>query len=73
MRITWEVDDGYMGGARPQRLDLDTEDFEDCETVGECMELIYEELDKELAQIGYSFDEDEVKRSIQEMIAERDK
>lgn len=29
MKITWEVDDGYVGGRRPHTTVIDDEDFED--------------------------------------------
>ena len=31
IRVTWEVDDGYAGGARPQTLEIPAEELEGLE------------------------------------------
>ncbi len=32
MIVTWEVDDGYVGGSRPQQTEIDDDELADCET-----------------------------------------
>lgn len=32
MRVTWEVDDGYVGKSRPHHVDIPDDEFEDCTT-----------------------------------------
>jgi hypothetical protein len=31
LHITWEIEDGYVGGSRPQHLDVDTDDWMDAD------------------------------------------
>ena len=40
MRVTWEVDDGYVGKGRPQHTEIPDDEIEDCETEEEKQELI---------------------------------
>jgi hypothetical protein len=40
MMVTWEVDDGYVGKARPQHTDIPDEELDECETEHEKDELI---------------------------------
>lgn len=40
MRVTWEVDDGYAGGSRPQHTEVDEGDIESCDTLEEAMKLV---------------------------------
>lgn len=40
MEITWEVEDGYMGGSRPQTTTIDDGELLDCETTEERKALI---------------------------------
>ena len=41
MKVTWEVDDGYVG-RRPQSTEVDDDDLRDCETIEEARELVNE-------------------------------
>lgn len=40
LRVTWEVEDGYVGAARPQFTDIPDEEFKDCETEEDRQEVI---------------------------------
>lgn len=42
MRITWEIEDGYIGKSRPHFTEVDDEDLDECETEDEREELISE-------------------------------
>ncbi len=45
--VTWEVDDGYAGGARPQRFEIDESELEawDADDVGELFDqMLYDEF-----------------------------
>ncbi|MHC4463629.1 MAG: hypothetical protein ACYS30_19695 [Planctomycetota bacterium] len=44
MRVTWEVEDGYCGKARPQHTDIDDEALAECETDAERERLIADEI-----------------------------
>lgn len=49
MKITWEADDGYAGGAAPQSLKIPDSDILDCETVDEAMEMIEQAINDDFA------------------------
>lgn len=40
MEIRWEVEDGYVGKSRPQRLELDDDELRECESEDELMALL---------------------------------
>ena len=40
MRVTWEVEDGYVGKSRPQFTDINDEELAECETEEEKQQLI---------------------------------
>lgn len=40
MLITYYVEDGYLSGSRPQRVNINDEDLEECESDAEKIELI---------------------------------
>jgi hypothetical protein len=42
MEVSWVVEDGYAGGARPQSTHVPDEELEECETVEEKKKLIEE-------------------------------
>ena len=45
MRVTWEVEDGYVGKSRPQHTDIDDEDLEACDTEEERQALITDTIE----------------------------
>jgi len=47
MEITWQVDDGYCGGGRPQYLEVDDNDLADCDTEQEREALISEAIQED--------------------------
>lgn len=40
MKVTWEVDDGYVGGSRPQTVEVDDNELADCENEEQRRQLI---------------------------------
>jgi hypothetical protein len=50
MRITWEVDDGYCGGGRPQHTDVDDDELAECDTDEERERLIEESVENDFDQ-----------------------
>lgn len=40
IEITWEVEDGYVGGSRPQTTYIDRDEWDACETEDERQTLI---------------------------------
>jgi hypothetical protein len=60
--VRWQVDDGYVGGTRPQRTQVDTEDFQHCKTEEDVRNVLDEIIEEEMrTRIGFSVsNEDEV-------------
>lgn len=50
MKITWEVEDGYCGGSRPQYTEVPDEDLDECETDDEREKLIEEYVQDDFDQ-----------------------
>lgn len=46
-KVTWEVDDGYAGAARPQITLIPDFEFSCCETEAEVEEVIFEIIQQE--------------------------
>lgn len=42
MKVTWEIDDGYVGKTRPHTTDVDDDELAECETEDEREDLIAE-------------------------------
>lgn len=72
IKIKWQADDGYVGGARPQTLHLDPDDFIDCENIEEGMDLVSREVQNDFAQkVSPSYDDEAVRKQIEAMLADR--
>lgn len=48
IEITWEIEDGYVGGSRPQTFKIRPSDFEDCDSALQVKDRLYDLLDEEL-------------------------
>jgi len=42
MKVTWEVQDGYVGQKRPQTTEIDNQDLADCENEEQRRTLIHD-------------------------------
>jgi hypothetical protein len=42
MKVTWEVEDGFMGGSRPQVVEVPDDDIRECETLDEALDVVNE-------------------------------
>jgi len=42
MEVTWEIEDGYCGGSRPQTTEVPDDELDECETESDCQTLIDE-------------------------------
>lgn len=42
MRISWEVEDGYVGKSRPQSFEIDDAEIQECKTVDYALQMIEE-------------------------------
>lgn len=42
MKVTWEVEDGYTGGGRPQTTNIPDDEIVACDTLAEAMERVHE-------------------------------
>lgn len=49
MRVTWQVEDGYVGGSRPHTTVIDDEDMEDLDEK-EREEFITERIDEDFRE-----------------------
>ena len=66
-----EVEDGYIGGSRPQSLIFD--DFEDCGTVEDAMDAVYQAVQDDFEQtVSFTITNyDEIKKKIEDQIIRR--
>lgn len=75
IKITYQVSDGYVSGARPQCMEIDTEDFEGCPDDDDIHdrldEIVYEHM---LQRVSADVDDaDGVVAKIREAIKEKAK
>jgi hypothetical protein len=49
MKVTWQAEDGYCGGARPHTTKIDDEDIAACETVEVAMGLVEDCITEDFA------------------------
>lgn len=57
MKVTWQVDDGYVGGSRPQYSNIPDDDILECESEEEILDLISEWIEEDYSQnITWHFD-----------------
>lgn len=70
MKITWEVDDGYVSGARPHETIIDDEELIECSNIGEMEEVIEEAVQSDFEQnINWSLrNRDQIKQHLKEII-----
>lgn len=50
MTITWEIQDGYFGGSRPQSFELDDYDILYCDDISELEDLFWEAIQEDFEQ-----------------------
>jgi len=50
MRVTWEVEDGYVGKSRPQYTEVPDDELFECETEEEFQQLIDEHVQHDFEQ-----------------------
>lgn len=62
IKVRWEIEDGYVGGARPHYTRVSAEDFQHCETEDQVRDALDEIIEDDFrAKIGFSVrNEDEV-------------
>jgi hypothetical protein len=71
--VTWEADDGYTGGSRPQTFDIDAFELDDCESVADLRRIFWDcvQADFERRVNAVSEDEDAFIEWAKQKIAER--
>ncbi len=47
MKVTWTIDDGYVGARREHTTDVDDDDLAECETLQDREELISEYIEED--------------------------
>ena len=70
IEITYEIEDGYVGGARPQHMAIDPEDFRDLpdDEIRTALEdIIHEDM---LQRVNESYEESEIVEQIKTALAE---
>jgi hypothetical protein len=74
IEVTWEIEDGYCGGARPQSSDLSFEDFEEDMSYEEITDRVWELVEEDFKQsISFDIDNlDDLVHKIQEHLEERE-
>ena len=76
MEINWTVDDGYMGGARPQITDIDDNFIlEDCDDLEEALGYIEEIVNEDFeSKIGWEYNNyDKIKSELQKLFENKEK
>jgi hypothetical protein len=49
-RLTWEAEDGYVGGSRPQHLTVRTDDFDESQTLAEIKSQLEADIQQDFEQ-----------------------
>lgn len=70
--ITWEVDDGYVGGARPHEVEIDVEDIKECESVEEVENLIEEMVEADFNDKVSWYIKDDCSSEIEKILSEKE-
>ena len=52
MKVTWEVDDYYVGPSRPQHTTIESEAFNDCKNEEDRQKVIDERIQEDLNNLG---------------------
>ena len=53
IKVVWEIDDGYAGGARPHYTYIPFEDWDECETDEEKETLVQEYVEQDFLNITW--------------------
>jgi len=62
--VRWEIEDGYVGGSKPQSFEIDTDDFdEDLDILNQLYDFTQEQFDNTIS--WYIQNEDEVVRVVE--------
>ena len=57
MEVTYEAEDGYVGGSRPKYVDINDEEIKDCESDDEAMRLVEDAIQEHFEQnVAASYD-----------------
>ena len=74
MKIDWQVDDGYMGGSRPQVTEIDDEELLEYDSIGEILDYIDEAVDEDFqSMIGWNYNSyEEVVKEINELFEKKE-
>lgn len=73
MKITWEVNDGYVGGSRPQYSNIDENEIMDCGDVDSAMDCIFDLIQEDFENnIRWSLsDYDYIKEKVKKLLKEK--
>lgn len=74
MRVTWETEDGYMGGSRPQHTEVDDGDIESCDTLDEAMQMVSDAIQDDFEQkvTWYMNNRERIEEKVQEILDNRE-
>lgn len=69
LKITWQAEDGYVGGGRPHSFNMDADDFDGCETIKEAMALVYEAVEADFQdKVCPNFDAIAIQKQVEELL-----
>lgn len=74
MKVTWEVDDGYVGPSRPQHTEIDECDIEDCGDTDEAMRMIEDMIQEDYDQNinWYLKNSERIKEKVKEILENKE-
>lgn len=50
MKITWQIEDGYLGGSRPHTTEVNDDELLECDTAQEMLEIISNAVTEDFQQ-----------------------
>jgi len=69
MKISWGIDDGYVGKSRPQTTYIDDDELKECDDFTEAMNLIENSVKDDFEQkVGFNINEiDEIEEKVRSL------
>jgi hypothetical protein len=72
LTVTYEIEDGYAGGARPQHVEIDHSEIQNCDDLEAAVKMVEEYIQEDFTQKAYpTYDEDELRSAIEEVFNQR--
>lgn len=66
LEVTYEIEDGYSGGARPQHVVINHSEIQECETLDEAVQLVEDFIRDDFANKAYpAYDQEAITRDVE--------